>query len=129
MATVLIDSDAPAYLSYNIIETNGQTNISFDQGTLAYWFNSDWVSVNQGGAGPGFMVAFHRGRFYSTNGLAGWWSLYPDPGGVPKFLYFQSSHRGRFHDYVFDRPDQYGPGTATINLSRSRIQARTPLCI
>src|ERR1039458_2251346 len=43
----------PAYLSYYVIDTNWNANLSYGDGTLLFLFAPAWASVSQGGAGPG----------------------------------------------------------------------------
>ena len=50
---VQIDSTNLAIISYNIAETNGNTNIDCRAGSVLFWFKPDWSSVNAGGNGPG----------------------------------------------------------------------------
>ena len=50
---VLVDSASPALLAYNVVETNGNTNINCQTGSVLFWFKPDWSSANAGGNGPG----------------------------------------------------------------------------
>ena len=50
---VLVDGVNPALLSYNVVETNGNTNINCQTGSVLFWFKPDWSSANAGGNGPG----------------------------------------------------------------------------
>ena len=98
---VLVDGVNPSMLAYNVVETNGNTNINCQTGSLLFWFKPDWSSADVGGNGPG-----HWGRLIemgdndpdlsnnswmgdSTNG---WWALYLSPDGTQ--LSFGTSTNG-----------------------------------
>jgi hypothetical protein len=78
----------PAFLNYNIVETNGYTNLAFSAGALTCVFICDWATddTNQYGTGPGddagdpaFLLA--AGDF-SSGSPDGLWAIYFDPGGT-----------------------------------------------
>ena len=87
---VLVDNVTPALLSYNVVETNGNTNINCQVGSVLFWFKPDWSSANVGGSGPGSWgrllemggndsdLSTSSWLAYSTNG---WWALYLSPDG------------------------------------------------
>ena len=65
----LIDDTDPAILAYREVETNGSANICLRNGTIRFWFRSDWTS----GAGPG-----GNGRLIEIgdqDSVNGWWTL------------------------------------------------------
>ncbi len=84
--SLILNTNVPAWLQYNAVETNGATNLSISYGTLSLWFAPGWAGTNLGGTGPGVWGRLIDVGGYSTNGLPGWWSLYIDPDGVN--LYF-----------------------------------------
>ena len=87
--SVLVDSPSPAWLQFNIVESNGATNLPVDEGAVILWFAPNWSSVSQGGTGPGDWARLLE--VGDTNG-AGWWSLYLDPDG--DYLYFSAQTNG-----------------------------------
>lgn len=87
-ATLLLDSNSPAWLRYNVIENDGTTNLTVDQGSVAFWFAPYWSGTNDpaGGLGPQEWGRLIETGGYTTNGIGGWWSLYEDDVGAN--LYF-----------------------------------------
>jgi hypothetical protein len=71
---VQVDSNDPAYLVYRTVETNGERNIIVQNGSIRFWFKSDWnSSTTNSGTGPG-----NEGRLIelgSQDTADGWWSL------------------------------------------------------
>ncbi len=57
----------PAFLLYNLIETNGATNLSLGVGTVSLWFNPAWASTNLSGLGPGDFASLITVGEYGTN--------------------------------------------------------------
>jgi Concanavalin A-like lectin/glucanases superfamily/Bacterial TSP3 repeat len=81
----------PAYLLYNLVETNGLTNLTTTNGTISLWFNPDWDSTDQGGTGPGDWANLINLGQVGTNGTS-WWSWYLSPDGCT--MYFSSQTNG-----------------------------------
>ena len=79
---------SPAFLLHNVIENDGTTNLTVDQGSVTFWFSPDWSGTNQGGPGPGEWGRLLEVGSYTTNASCGWWSLYTDHEGVN--LYFSA---------------------------------------
>ena len=53
-ASLVVDTNVPAWLQYNVYESDGTTNLTVDSGTVTFWFApSSWSSTNAGGTGPG----------------------------------------------------------------------------
>ena len=98
---VRVDSMNQAMLAYSVVETNGNTNINCQMGSLLFWFKPDWSSASVGGNGPG-----HWGRLiemgdndpdlsnnsWMTDSTSGWWALYLSPDGTQ--LWFGTSTNG-----------------------------------
>jgi hypothetical protein len=82
------NTNGPAWLQYNITESDGTNHFKVDQGSIMFWFAPNWSSTNQGGNGPGEWSRLIEIGSYTTNASYGWWSLYADPDGVN--LYFSS---------------------------------------
>ena len=85
---IVDDTNAPAWLNYNITEANGTNHFRVDRGSIMFWFAPNWSGTNQGGTGPGEWSRLIEVGAYTTNASYGWWSLYTDPEGVN--LYFSS---------------------------------------
>ncbi len=89
---VLVDNVNPALLSYNVVETNGNTNINCQVGSVLFWFKPDWNSTNTEGNGPGTWGRLIEMGSYNSAFTNGWWSLYLSPDGTQ--LLFGSSTNG-----------------------------------
>lgn len=80
---LLLDSTNAAFLNYNVVESDGTTNLSCwagGAGSFSMWFSPSWDSADQGGAGPGVPGRFLEVGAWNTNGT-GWFSVYTDTGG------------------------------------------------
>ncbi|HEY3762348.1 MAG TPA: LamG-like jellyroll fold domain-containing protein [Verrucomicrobiae bacterium] len=86
--SMVLDTNVPAWLNYNVIETNGTKNLTVNTGSIAFWFAPDWSSTNLGGFGPQEWGRLFEAGAYTTNSNYGWWSLYVDSGG--NNLYFSA---------------------------------------
>jgi alpha-tubulin suppressor-like RCC1 family protein len=94
---VLVDSSSPALISYNVVETNGHTNINCQTGSVLFWFRPDWNS----GSGPGnaaTLIEIGSCNPAFTNGL---WSLYTMYDGTLLF-FAASTERGSFGSLLLD---------------------------
>jgi hypothetical protein len=85
---LVVDSTDPAWLQFNVVENDGTTNLTVDQGSVMFWFAPYWAGTNEGGTGPGQWSRLIEVGSYTTNASYGWWSLYTDPDGVN--LYFSA---------------------------------------
>jgi len=99
--SLLIDTTGEAWLQYNVFETSGATNLNIESdGSLMFWFYPDWASAsntNMVGTGPGVWSRFIE--VGTTNGAAGWWSLFTDANG--NNLYFSAQDGlGNFTNYL-----------------------------
>jgi hypothetical protein len=89
--SLLVDTNVPAWLQYNVFETDGWTNLTVDQGTITFWFApSSWASTN-GGTGPGDWGRLIEAGAYTTNASYGWWSLFLDPGATNVYFSAQTN--------------------------------------
>ncbi|HZF01014.1 MAG TPA: LamG-like jellyroll fold domain-containing protein [Methylomirabilota bacterium] len=79
--SLVVDSDDPAWLQYNVVETNGTNNLTVDTGSVTFWFAPDWDSVSAGGTGPGVAGRLLEVGGYTSDSSFGWWSLYFDENG------------------------------------------------
>jgi len=88
-ASLVVDSNVPAWLRFPVFESDGSTNLSVNSGTVLFWFApSSWASLALGGNGPGENGRLLEVGGFSTNSSFGWWSLYLDSGG--NNLYFSA---------------------------------------
>jgi alpha-tubulin suppressor-like RCC1 family protein len=88
----LLDSTNPALLVHRVVETNGNANINFQQGSVQFWFKPDWGSSDTGGDGPGNSGRLIEAGNYDSAFTNGWWSLYLSPDGTQ--LLFGTSTNG-----------------------------------
>ena len=89
---VLIDNASPALLTYRVVETNGNTNINCETGSVQFYFKPDWSSTNAGGNGPGTSGRLIEIGSCSPDFTNGWWSLLLNPEGTQ--LMFATSTNG-----------------------------------
>ncbi len=89
-----IDSTNAAWLQYHIVETGGMTNLTFNNGTIEFWFAPDWNS----GTGLGVWGRLIEVGEDSTNNPSSWWSLYLNPQGTN--IIFSSETNGVFTNYL-----------------------------
>jgi hypothetical protein len=85
---LVLNSNSPAWLQFNVVETNGATNLTVDAGSVAFWFAPYWSGTNDpnGGLGPQEWGRLIETGGYTADGSGGWWSLYEDDVGAN--LYF-----------------------------------------
>jgi hypothetical protein len=86
--SLVVDTNVPAWLQYNVYESDGTTNLTVAQGTVTFWFAPNWNSTNQGGLGPQEWGRLFEVGSYTTNSSYGLWSIYVDPAGAN--LYFST---------------------------------------
>jgi hypothetical protein len=92
-----LDSTNPAWLQYNVYETNGSNNLTVDRGTVIFWFAPNWSGTNEGGTGPGQWGRLIEVGSFTTNASYGWWSLYLDPDGANIHFSSQTNGTGQTH--------------------------------
>jgi hypothetical protein len=86
--SLVVNTNVPAWLQYNVVETNGRPNLTVNQGSVTFWFGPDWASTNSGGSGPGECARLLEVGGYTPDSSYGWWSIYVDEGG--NNLYFST---------------------------------------
>lgn len=87
-ASLIVDSNFPAWLQYRVYETNGLTNFTVTSGTVMFWFAPNWSSTNEGGLGPQETSRLFEVGSYTPDASVGWWSILLDAGG--NNLYFMA---------------------------------------
>jgi hypothetical protein len=87
-SSLVLDTNIPAWLQYNVFESDGTTNLTVDSGTVTFWFGPNWSSADDtnGGFGPGEYGRLFEVGSYTSDSSYGWWSLFVDCGGTN--LYF-----------------------------------------
>jgi hypothetical protein len=85
-SSLVVDSNLPARLQYNVVEAGGATNFAADAGTVMFWFAPGWSSTNAGGTGPGQFARLFEAGSYTPDASVGWWSLYTDDTGNNLFF-------------------------------------------
>ena len=86
--SLMVNSTNAAWLQFNVVETNGATNLTVDAGTVMFWFAPSWSSASAGGTGPGEYGRLIEAGAYTPDSSFGWWSLYVDDVG--KNIYFSA---------------------------------------
>jgi hypothetical protein len=89
---MVVDSTNAAWVQYNVLEADGTTNLTVDQGSVLFWFAPNWSGTNEGGTGPGGWGRLLEVGAYTPDASYGWWSVYVDPDGVN--LYFSAQTNG-----------------------------------
>ena len=79
---VLVDNNSPALIAYRVVETNGQTNLNCQTGSVRFWFKPDWNSTDAGGDGPGSWGRLIELGNYDPALTNAWWALYLSPDGT-----------------------------------------------
>ena len=88
-SSLVVNSNLPAWLQFNVMETNGATNLTVDAGTVMFWFApSSWSSTNAGGTGPGEYGRLFEVGSYTPDSSYGLWSIYMDDVGAN--IYFSA---------------------------------------
>jgi hypothetical protein len=85
---LVVDTNVPAWLQFNVWESDGWTNLTVDSGTVTFWFAPNWNSASDtnGGFGPGVYGRLFEVGNYTDDSSYGWWSIFTDTGGTN--LYF-----------------------------------------
>ena len=87
-----IGATNPAFLRYEVYETNGYANFTFRHGTIAFWFKPDWSSSSAGGVGPGTVARLLEVGHWTNSASEGAWSLYLNTNGT--HIYFDAQNAG-----------------------------------
>ena len=78
---LVLDTNVPAWLQYNVVETNNRPNLTLNKGSVTLWFAPDWASYNAGGFGPGSTGELINVGQWTSGATYGWWSLNVDSAG------------------------------------------------
>jgi hypothetical protein len=103
--SLVVDTNVPAWLQYNVYESDGTTNLTVDVGSVTFWFAPAWSSINDtnGGFGPQEYGRLLEVGGYTPDSSYGWWSLYVDDGGTN--LYFSAqTNDGSGNTYTISTP-------------------------
>ena len=78
-SSLVVDTNAPAWLQYNVVENDGTTNLAVADGTVTFWFApGSWSSTN---GGPGQCAQLIDVGELTTNAASGYWGLLVDASG------------------------------------------------
>ena len=101
-SSLVVDTNIPAWLRFNVVETNGLTNLTVNQGSVLFWFApASWSSTNAGGTGVGEFARLFEAGTYTTNSNYGWWSIYVDPAGENLYFSAQTNdNSGTYTNYL-----------------------------
>jgi hypothetical protein len=86
--SLVVGTNLPAWLQYNVVENDGTTNLTVDQGTVTFWFAPSWSGTNVGGTGPGEFGRLLEVGGFTPDSSFGWWTIYVDDVGAN--LYFSA---------------------------------------
>ena len=103
-ASLVVATNAPAWLQYNVYENNGTTNLTVNSGSVTFWFAAAWSSTNAGGTGPGEWAQLFDVGEWTTNSSYGYWGLSLDPAG--QNLWFVSRD-GAGNTYTLSAPSSW----------------------
>lgn len=82
----------PARLQYNVVETNGATNLTIGVGAVTFWVTPDgWASASTNGTGPSVWAELFSVGQWTTNASYGYWGLSLDAGGTNIYFAAQNS--------------------------------------
>ena len=105
--SLVVATNVPAWLQYNVWESDGTTNLTVDSGTVTFWFaSSSWSSTNVGGTGPGEWTQLIDVGEFTTNAAYGYWGLSIDAPG--QYLWFVSQD-GAGNTYTLSAPASWTP--------------------
>ncbi len=76
--SLVVDTNAPAFLGYNGVESDGTTNLTLNFGTISFWVAPDWSTTY---GGPGQWAQLLDVGAFTTNSSSGYWGLAVDPSG------------------------------------------------
>ena len=85
-ASLVVDTNVPAWLRYRVYESDGTSNLTVNNGSVTFWVAPDWASTNLGGNGPNVYGRLIEVGQYTPGNTYGWWSIFVDEGG--NNLYF-----------------------------------------
>jgi len=86
-SSLVVDTNVPAWLSYNIYGTNGATNIVVDgPGSICFWYAGEWATTN---GGPGQWAQLIGSGEWTSNSSFGYFGLSIDPAGSNVWFFSQ----------------------------------------
>jgi hypothetical protein len=100
--SLVLDTNVPAWLQYNVVENDGTTNLTVDSGSVIFWYGpASWSSTNAGGTGPGGWAQLIDVGEWTPDASSGYWGLAVDPPG--QNLWFQTQD-GSGNSYSLSAP-------------------------
>jgi hypothetical protein len=95
-----LDTNCGPYLQYYIYQ-DGFTNITFDAGSISLWFQANWTSLTDGGAGPTNWATLLSVGNWTSNVEASAWTIAISPEGTNMVMESQSAGTNQV---VFNMP-------------------------
>jgi hypothetical protein len=87
-ASLVVETNVPAWLNYPIYTTSGATNIVLNgPGSLCFWYAGGWATTN-GGPGGAWSQLVNSGE-WSANSSVGYFGLSIDPWGSNVWFFSQ----------------------------------------
>lgn len=78
-SALVVETNVPAWLNFNVVDTNGNTNLTVDTGSVLFWFApGSWSSTN---GGPSEWSQLIDVGEWTTNASYGYWGLSVDAPG------------------------------------------------
>ncbi len=97
--SLVVDTNVPAWLQYQVVENGGATNLSVAEGSVTFWYApGSWSSTN---GGPGQCAQLIDVGELTTNAASGYWGLLVDAAG--QNLWFISQD-GAGNNYSLSTP-------------------------
>jgi hypothetical protein len=139
--SLVMDTNVPAWLQYNVYENDGTTNLTVDNGTVTFWFAANWSGTNQGGFGPQEWGRLFEVGGYTTNSSYGWWSIYVDDVGNNIYFSAQTNDLSSSFTPYLSAPISwttnvfhfvaltYSPTNTTLYLDGSFVTNGAPLTV
>jgi hypothetical protein len=82
-SSLVVDTNVPAWLQYNVYESDGTSNLTVNVGTVMFWFGpASWSGTNAGGTGPGQWSQLIDVGEWTPGASSGYWGLAVDPPGA-----------------------------------------------
>jgi hypothetical protein len=87
-SSLSVNTNVPAWLHFNLVETNNATNLCLTRGSVVFWVAPSWASTNAGGTGSGVFGRLLEVGTCTPDSSHGWWSIYVDDVG--QNIYFSA---------------------------------------
>lgn len=93
-ASLVVNTNVPAWLNFHVIESTGATNLVLNApGSLTFWFAPEWATTN---GGPGQWSELFGVGEWTTNAGYGYWGLSVDAAGSNLWFQAQDGAGGNY---------------------------------